>query len=60
MSMSKKRGRPFSKHPKIKEYRFRMSDDEYKKLNDICDMTHMNKADVLRTAIERMHEDNRK
>lgn len=54
--MSKK-GRPFSDNPRGEQYRLRMTKDERDMLEDVCELTGMNKADVLRTAVERMFKE---
>lgn len=49
-----KRGRPFSDNPRTKQYRILMNKDEKDTLETVCKLTGMSKADVFRTAIERM------
>ena len=50
-------GRPFSKDPRKKHCMIRVNDKEERMIEDVRKMTGMNQADVFRTALERMHED---
>ena len=50
-----KRGRPHSDNPKYYQYRLRMTAGDKNKLERICKTSGMNKADVLRTAVDKLY-----
>ena len=46
-----KRGRPFSENPRNKEFRMRLSDEEYEKLDKVRKDLCMSRADTVRTLL---------
>jgi hypothetical protein len=56
--MSKKMGRP-TDAPKVNQYRIRMTDAELELLNQCCDLTGLNKADVIRLGLKMVYEANK-
>lgn len=55
-----RRGRPYSKDPRKKHYMIRINDKENEMLSDCCKMTGMGQADVFRTALELLHDREKK
>ena len=55
-----RRGRPYSKDPRDKQYIIRMNNDENDILKKCCDITGMGKADVFRTSLLEFYKGNNK
>lgn len=47
-----KRGRPFSENPRTREFRMRLSDEEYDRLTKISKDMGMSRADAVRKLAE--------
>ncbi len=52
-----KKGRPVCENPRSVRCIFRLTDSESSRLDDICKMSGMGRSDVMRTALERMFEE---
>lgn len=50
-------GRPTEK-PAINQFRIRLTDDELKMLNECSKALGINKSDVIRKGIEKLHSEN--
>lgn len=55
----RKRGRPTIENPRTKEFRMRLNEEEYKRLDRISKDFGMNRADTIRKLAEE-HEKNMK
>ena len=50
--MCKRRGRPTIENPRTKEFRMRLSDEEYERLTKVSKDFGMNRADTVRKLTE--------
>lgn len=52
--------RPKLEITKSNQYRIRMTDEELSKLEECCELTGLNKADVIREGIKLVYEQGKK
>ena len=55
--MSPRMGRPPKDNSRENQYRLRMSDEELRKLEECCQKTGLNKAEVIRRGIEKVYNE---